>query len=306
MRDDVRDSSLRPHPSSLLVIRLSAFGDVIHTIPAVVALRDTWDIDWAVESAYREMVETVARVKAIPLSLKKWSLANVEKLRGHDVVIDFQGLVKSALLARVSGAKNRYGFATEFIREKPAAWLMNRRVRIDPSTHVVDWNLQLASAVEPGVRAPQVDFTPYAADQPRGFQARIVLIPAAGRREKEWPVEAFRRLAERIGSRALVVWGPGERDKAEAIGAEVAPPTTLRELARVLREASLVIGADTGPLHLAAALGTRVIGLYGPTSPARNGPYGQIDNCVQTFTTTKSMQDITVDSVARKVEEVVG
>jgi len=112
MRDDVRDSSLRPHPSSLLVIRLSAFGDVIHTIPAVVALRDTWDIDWAVESAYREMVETVARVKAIPLSLKKWSLANVEKLRGHDVVIDFQGLVKSALLARVSGAKTRYGFAT--------------------------------------------------------------------------------------------------------------------------------------------------------------------------------------------------
>ena len=102
------------------------------------------------------------------------------------------------------------------------------------------------------------------------------------------------------------MWGPGERDKAEAIGAEVAPPTTLRELARVLREASLVIGADTGPLHLAAALGTRVIGLYGPTSPARNGPYGQIDNCVQTFTTTKSMQDITVDSVARKVEEVVG
>jgi heptosyltransferase-1 len=289
----------------LLVIRLSAFGDVIHTIPAVVALREAWDIDWAIEGPYREIVEIVARVKAIPLSLKKWSLANVGKLRGHDVVIDFQGLLKSALLARVSGAKTRYGFATEFIREKPAAWLMNRRVRIDPAAHVVDWNLQLARAVEPGVRAPQVDFTPFAADQPHGFKGRIVLIPAAGRPQKEWPVERFRQLAEGIGSKALVVWGPGERGTAEAVGAELAPPTTLRELARVLRDAAVVIGADTGPLHLAAALGTRVVGLYGPTNPKRNGPYGQIANCVETFTGTKSMRDITVDTVARKIEVVV-
>jgi lipopolysaccharide heptosyltransferase I len=288
----------------LLVVRLSAFGDVMHTIPAVVALRQAWDIDWAVEAPYLELVEVVARVHAIPLSLKKWSLANVSKLRGHEVVIDFQGLLKSALLARVSGAKARYGFAPDFIREKPAAWLMNRRVRIDPATHVVEWNLELARAVEPAVRMPQVDFTSFAADQPRGFEGRLVLIPAAGRPEKEWPVERFRQLADRIGSRALVVWGPGERRTAEAIGAEVAPQTSLRELARVLREASAVIGADTGPLHLAAALGTPVVGLYGPTNPARNGPYGQIANCVETFTTTKSMQGITVDSVARKVEEV--
>jgi heptosyltransferase I len=290
----------------LLVVRLSAFGDVIHTIPAVVALREAWDIDWAVEGPYREIVEIVGRVRAIPLSLKKWSLANVGKLRGHEVVIDFQGLLKSALVARVSGAKIRYGFTTEFIREKPAAWLLNRRVRIDPTTHVVDWNLQLARAVDPGVRVPRVDFTPFAADQPRGFEGRIVLIPSAGRREKEWPAERFRQLAERVGSRALVVWGPGERGTAESIGAEVAPPTTLRQLARVLRDASVVIGADTGPLHLAAALGTPVVGLFGPTSPARNGPYGQIANCVETFTTTQSMQDIPVDSVVRKVEEVVG
>src|SRR5216684_8412702 len=266
-----------PDARRLLVVRLSAFGDVIHTIPAVVALRDTWDIEWAVEAPYRELVEIVAGVHAIPLSLKKWSLANVGKLRGHEVVIDFQGLLKSALLARASGAKIRYGFATDFIREKPAAWLMNRRVRVDPATHVVEWNLQLARAVEPGVRMPQVDFTPFAAERPSGFGGRVVLIPAAGRAGKEWPMERFRKLSDRIGSKALVVWGPGERRIAEAIG------------------------ADTGPLHLAAALGTRAVGLYGPTSPARNGPYGQIAHCVETFTTTKSMQDISVDSVARKV-----
>jgi lipopolysaccharide heptosyltransferase I len=288
----------------LLVIRLSAFGDVIHTIPAVVALRQTFEIDWAVDSPYRELVEIVARVRAIPMQLKRWSLANVGALRGHEIVVDFQGLLKSALLARISGARERVGFASEFIREKPAAWLMNRRVRIDPAAHVVDWNLQLARAVEPGVQMPRVDFTPFAADQPKGFERRIVLLPAAGRPEKEWPVDNFRQLASRIGSKALVVWGPREREKAAAIGAELAPPTSLRELARVLRDASVVVGADTGPLHLAAALGTPVVGLYGPTNPARNGPYGQLANCVETFSTTKSMRDVPVDAVMRKIEEL--
>jgi heptosyltransferase-1 len=290
---------------SLLVIRLSAFGDVIHTIPAVVALRAHHEVEWAVESPYREFVEIVAGVRAIPLSLKKWSLENVGKLRGHDRVIDFQGLLKSALLARISGARDRYGFASAFIREKPAAWFINRPVSIDPSAHVVEWNLQLARAVEPRVTMPHVDFTPFPVEQPRGFAGRIVLIPAAGRPDKEWPTERFRDLAQRLGSKALLVWGPGERDKAEAIGAELAPATKLRELARVLRDASIVIGADTGPLHLAAALGTRVVGLYGPTNPKRNGPYGQIANCVETFTSTKSMRDIGVDNVMQKIEKVI-
>src|SRR5213076_414800 len=103
MRDDVRDSSLRPPPSSLLVIRLSAFGDVIHTIPAVVALRSRYDIEWVVRPAYRELVEIVAGVRALSPSWKNLR-------RHHDVVVDFQGLIKSSVLARVSGAPVRYGF----------------------------------------------------------------------------------------------------------------------------------------------------------------------------------------------------
>ncbi len=298
MRDDVRDSSLRPHPSSLLVVRLSAFGDVIHTIPAVVALRQSYEIDWAVEPAYRELVEIVAGVRAIPLSLKR--------LRGHEIAVDFQGLLKSALLVLTSGAKIRYGFASDVIRERAAGWFMNRPVSVDQTSHVVEWNLQLARGVEPRVTMPSVDFTPFAAELPRGFKGRVVLIPSAGRRDKEWPVERFRELARQIGQRALVVWGPGERARAEAIGAEIAPQTNLRELARILRDASLVIGGDTGPLHLAAALKTRVVGMYGPTNPARNGPYGQLAHCVESFTSTKSMHNIGVDAVMRKMEEVLG
>ncbi len=289
----------------LLVIRLSAFGDVIHTIPAVVALREHFQIDWAVEAPYRELVEIVAGVNAISLSLKNWSLANVGELRGHEIAVDFQGLMKSALLARVSGARERYGFAREFVREKPAAWLINRPVTIAAGAHVVEWNLRVARAVKPGVTMPNVDFSRFAADAPRDFKGRVVLIPTAGRSEKQWPVDRFRELAGRIGQKMLIAWGPGESAVAEAIGAELAPKTSLRELARILRDASLVIGGDTGPLHLAAALGTRVVGLYGPTNPARNGPYGQIANCVETFTSTKSMHDIGVDAVMRKAEEVL-
>jgi hypothetical protein len=143
---------------SLLVIRLSAFGDVIHTIPAVVALRDALpetEIAWAVEPAYAELVEIVAKVRAIRVSLKQWSLARIASarrdVRGFDTAIDFQGLIKSSLIARASGATNRYGFARDVIREKPAAWFVNRPVTIDRSSHVVEWNVDLARAAVPAL-----------------------------------------------------------------------------------------------------------------------------------------------------------
>ena len=287
--------------SRLLVIRLSALGDVVHTIPAVVALRERFDVAWAVEAPYRELVETVAGVRAIPVALKRWSLRNIREARravsGFDVAIDFQGLVKSALLARASGAKHRIGFAAEFVRERPAAWLMNHCRHINPNRHVVEWNMQLAG-VE---KVPDVDFQKFTANGQQPTANDIVILPGAGRREKQWPY--FAELAKRID--ALAAWGPGEENLARATGARMAPPTNLRELARLLRNAQLVIGGDTGPLHLAAALGTPVIGLYGPTNPARNGPYGQLGNVVESYSTTRSMRSVGVDEVMRKIDQVL-
>ena len=304
-------------PQRILVIRLSAFGDVIHTIPAVVALRRALpgtEIAWAVEPAYRELVEIVAGVAVIPAPLKRWSgklLSSRRDIRNltrslrafaaGETAIDFQGLAKSALVARVSGASQRYGFHPESARERLSTWLTNHHVRIDAHEHVIDWNLRLARAVAPGLDcALPVDFTPFASD-PLGrlshLAGRVVLLPAAGRPEKQWPADRFRELAERIGPRALVAWGPGEEELARHVSAELAPPTSFRELAHLLRHASLVIGGDTGPLHLAAALGTPVIGLYGPTDPGRNGPYGQLDRVVESFTSTRSMDAIPLDSV---------
>ena len=287
--------------TKLLVVRLSALGDVIHTIPAVVALREKYDeIAWAVEQPYRELVEIVAKVKAIPVSLKKWSFANVnnarKNVRGFDTAIDFQGLIKSALLARASGARERIGFATESIKEKPAAWFLTKKVAIDQSQHVVDWNLQLA-----GVTMPEVDFAPFATGELDSHGA-VVLLPGAGRPEKVWPVERFRLLAQRLGDRALAVWGPGEEERARAIGCRIAPKTSLRELAQLLKTASVVVGGDTGPLHLADALGTKVVGLYGPTNPRRNGPYSQLHRCISTYETTKRMDTIEVEDVMARIE----
>jgi lipopolysaccharide heptosyltransferase I len=299
-------------PQRLLVIRLSAFGDVIHTIPAVVALREALpqtEIAWAVEPAYAELVETVARVNAIRVSLKRWSLrrivAALRDVRGFPAAIDFQGLIKSALIARVSGAARRYGFARDVIREKPAALFVNRPATIDRSKHVVEWNVELARTFAPAItRVPDVDFAPFADDVSGAlarFANRVVLLPGAGKVGKQWPVERFAELATRIGSDALVVWGPGEESLARAIGAEVAPATDFRELAFILKHARLVIGADTGPLHLAAALRTPVVGLYGPTDPARNGPYGQLDRVVSSYATTRSMRDVSVEAVMRLI-----
>ena len=310
-------------PKRLLVLRLSALGDVIHTIPAVVSLRGEHEITWVVEAPYRELVEIVAGVKTIPVRMKRWMgepsamCAALRQMRHFDASMDFQGLIKSAALPWIAGVKTRYGFDGDAIRERPALLFTNRKVHVDTTQHVIEQNLALAAICHPEqsdgppvarevLRFAQDDnWSEFLSEVP-GLGGDIVLLPGAGKPRKLWPVARFRDLARRIGPKALAVWGPDERDLAEAIGARVAPPTNLRELAWILRKAEVVIGADTGPLHLAAALGTKAIGLYGPTDPRRNGPHGQLDRCVDRFRTTKSMDSITVGEVMTILERVAG
>jgi heptosyltransferase-1 len=307
---------------NVLVVRLSALGDVIHTLPAVSALCTAGlEIDWVVESPYRELVEMVGGVTAIPVSFKRWSrmprihgaqiAAARRSLQGHEGAIDFQGLIKSAALAWLSRAPHRYGFDRAAIRERPARLFLNRAVSVDQSRHVVDWNRQLAAGAIQDLASSTLpetepDFASFAAD-PEGklasLRGRVVLLPGAGKPEKLWPVERFAVLARELGDRALAAWGPGEEELARAIGAEVAPPTNLRELAYLLLHAKLVIGGDTGPLHLAAALQTPVIGLYGPTNPGRNGPYGQLDRVLSTFDGDRAMRSIAAGSVLDAIQK---
>lgn len=290
----------------LLVLRLSALGDVIHTIPAVTGLRDR-NVQWVVEAPYAELVEIVAGVEAIPVRMKKWGRhliasrgdmkAALAKMRGADVSIDFQGLMKSAALGWLAGAKTRIGFDRDAIREKPALLFTNQKVKVDTARHVIEQNLELAG-VQPGT----ADWDKF--PEPMDVRpAKTVLLPGAGKPNKLWPVERFKELAKHLDD-PMVLWGPGEAERAQAIGVRMAPPTNLRQLAWLLQKAELVIGGDTGPLHLAAALGTKVVGLYGPTDPRRNGPYGQLHHVVDESVTTKLMDSITVTAVMNLIGKV--
>jgi heptosyltransferase-1 len=212
-----------------------------------------------------------------------------------DVALDLQALIKSGAVTLATGAAVRVGFAAGWGREPLSALFTNRRVQPPPSArHVVEQYLTLleplgidAPRVEfrlpssPAVEARMEDWLATAGLKPHG--RLVVLNPGAGGEAKRWPLAHFatlaRHLAHRADARVLVTWGPGEESAARTIvaGAEsavLAPPTDLAALLALLRRASLVVAADTGPLHMAAALGTPCVGLYGPTSAVRNGPYG--------------------------------
>ena len=229
-------------------------------------------------------------------------LGKVRRLRRRvrsarfDVAIDLQGLMKSGLLTAYTGAPIRIGFSADRCRERLNCLFTNRRVRPpETAVHVVDQYLSLLAplGVIPGPVEFHVPLQPAAERRMEDFLGEqgvkstdrlIAINPGAGRADKRWPVAHFRALADRLAqepdARILLLWGPDEVHMARQIRdglqarAILAPPTDLHELGGLLRRASLMVASDTGPLHLAAALGTPSLGLYGPTRAERNGPYG--------------------------------
>lgn len=241
-----------------------------------------------------------------------------------DVALDLQGLVKSGAVTAATGAPVRIGFAAGFRRERLSGLFVNRHVAPPPSArHVVDQYLSLLQplGLTPGrvvFRLPSRDaaegrveeFFAAAGLKPHGRV--VVLNPGAGKPGKRWPTESFLELATRLGreanARVLVLWGPSEEPEAHAIaaarGALLAPPTDLDELVAVARRAGVMVAADTGPLHIAAAVGTPCVGLYGPTSAERNGPYGSGHRTLSAR--DGRMASIDVGAVLAAVREVLG
>jgi heptosyltransferase-1 len=222
-----------------------------------------------------------------------------ERIRraSFDVAIDLQGLLKSGLLTAYTGAPLRIGFSAGRCRERWNALFTNRHVTPpDSARHVVEQYLSLLAPldIEPAPAEFHVPVPAAAESRIEEFLVeagvkpgdRLVAInPGAGHPQKRWSVARFGALAERLateaGARILLLWGPDEAHMAREISlalpghsALLAPPTDLGELTALLRRCRLMIANDTGPLHLAAALGTPALGLYGPTRAERNGPYG--------------------------------
>lgn len=292
-----------------LVVRLSSIGDVVHTLPAAAALRRSgWETGWLVEPLSRPLLEgnpalswlTVApAAKAFRVSAAS---AGARQLRSekYDVALDFQGLWKSAAWARVSGAKRTLGFARAWRREPASAWLLGETADLPgDAVHVIDKNLALLRAL--GIDAPglrEFPLPPARSEEDAvagrlaglGLEGFVVLNAGGGWKNKLWPAERFGAVASALrdrGFRSIVTWGPGEEGLADRVVAASAGaamrcfPTTLLELVALLRRARLVVAADTGPLHLACAVGTPVVGIYGPTDPARNGPFDPSDRVVR-------------------------
>lgn len=292
-----------------LLVRLSSIGDVVHTLPAAAALRGHGhEVGWLVEPPAAPLLlenpavgycGLVPAARGFSWGAARRTLRQVRRQR-FDCALELQGLWKSAAWARLSGAGRVLGYARGHRRE-PGSALLLRETLPQPAeaVHVIDKNLGLLQPL--GIEAlgarefplPPAGPAAGAVDQGLsvlGLSEFAVLNPGGGWASKLWPAERFGELAALLAARglaSLVTFGPGEEALADRVVAASNGKalrcfgTTLLELVELLRRARVVVAADTGPLHLACAVGTPVVGLFGPTDPARNGPFHPQDAVVR-------------------------
>ena len=266
----------------VLVVKLGAMGDILHTLPSAAAFRRAgWTVSWLVESKWADLLRENPAVDRL-MELRRGSLwellRSVVELRRHrfERVVDFQGLIKSAVAARVAPSGERWGFGYSLLREKPAGLFYHRKLEPTPG-HVVAMNLELAMAA--GACGGPVEFPLPKGSREGELPSEYVLAsPLAGWPSKQWPVEHWSliaRLARRELDLPLVVnGGPYDEGFLRSIGDALVHTSTVSGLIHATRGARAVVGLDSGPMHLAAALSRPGVAIFGPTDPVRNGPYG--------------------------------
>lgn len=296
---------MNPAPKRVLIVRLGSMGDILHSLPVCSALKETfpdWEIDWLVERRWRELLvgnpylSNVIEVDTLlwrsqALSSRVWiavrNTIRTLRERRYDYALDLQGAIKSAVFCSLSRAKEIIGFDKPWVREPACAALYNRRLRVN-AVHIVEANLELAAAL--GAQVSNIRFPLPEGDAtslpPITSAPFAVLNPGAGWRSKCWPPDYYAALSDALlnqfSMQAVINCGPGEEALAHDLRkhCRVANPVTyignLTGLIALLRRSRLMVGPDTGPLHLAAALGVATVGLFGPTDPVRNGPYGKL------------------------------
>jgi lipopolysaccharide heptosyltransferase I len=302
---------------NILIVKLGSIGDIVHTIPCLSALRQRFPdarIDWLVESRCRDILLDNPHIdQLLEVDTLRWRRrlfspatwrqirASIRGIRSHryDVVFDFQGLVKSGVCSRLARSPRRIGFGRRHLREPLSSLFTNEHVAApDGRCHVIDKNLSLLKTV--GIETREWSFP---IEVPRDLEEQsteqlaamelsefVAINPGGGWPTKRWSSESYGKLAAELDRewnlKSLVFWGPSEEAMAGRVAetssgaARVAPPTTLRELIAYLKKARLFVGGDTGPFHIAGALGIPVVGLFGPSDPVVNGPMGSDDRVV--------------------------
>jgi heptosyltransferase I len=323
------------------VVRLGSLGDIVHTFPAVAGLRQSFpsaEIIWLTHPRWVDLVASSGLATEIwPVDSRDLSSVRqvIKKLRARkwDAAIDYQGLWKSAFLPLFGGASRRIGFSSATIREFGVPILYTDSVKCQ-TTHIADQNGELslrAGATTPvaqvTLRVSEADAAQVRSDLAKeGLSRYIVLSPGGGWRSKCWPAERFGALCQEIhkeiGTPCVVNYGPGEETlvaEVQAASGNAKPipyDGELGTLSALLRGAQCIVGGDTGPLHLAIALGTPAVALFGPTDPRRNGPYppGQVvlrsATAATTYdrvnTTHPSLLELSVDAVLAAVKQRLG
>ncbi len=284
-------------------------GDILHSMPAVTALRQAhpeWTIGWAIEPKWRGLfcangseprtagMPLVDRLHLVPA--KEWArapfrigtLRDIQRVRRelramqYDLAVDLQGAVRSAMVARWARTRRVIGEAQP--REFAAKWFFDEKVETH-GVHVIEQSMEVANAIIGETLTMTLPLLPRdlvaevnAAEIRQPF---VLLSPGAGWGAKRWPADRYGAAARNLvgaGFGVVVNSGPGEEHLAQEIAerSEVEVRIValeMRDLISVTRRAALVIAGDTGPLHLACALGKPVVGIFGPTDPARNGPF---------------------------------
>ncbi|HYJ84433.1 MAG TPA: lipopolysaccharide heptosyltransferase I [Pyrinomonadaceae bacterium] len=302
----------------ILIVKLGSIGDIIHTLPSVAAIREAMphaEISWVVEHGSSEILRDnpiLDRLIEVDTKALRRGLMSGETLRAprrqlrrlrasaFDIALDFQGLLKSASIARLSGARRVYGFSRDSLREPASRIFLSKTIAIPPKTHVIRKNLMLAGRAL-GIPTPESadDFSfPITTSPEHKAEAAsfangnfAILNPGGGWPTKLWSIDRFGRLADELwshfGLRSLITYGPGERDLAARIvegtrsGQASAVSLSLKGFYELAKTAEVYVGGDTGPTHVAVAAGTPIVGLFGPTEWWRNGSPRKEDICVE-------------------------
>jgi 3-deoxy-D-manno-octulosonic-acid transferase/heptosyltransferase-1 len=347
---------MRNGKPKILIVKLSAIGDVVHTLPALNALRAFYPrahIAWLVEAAAAGMVVGHPALDRVLISERKaWeqtirhgqpaaglrqALRFIRSLRDtrYDMILDYQAALKGAALIALARGRRKIGFGPGMEHQECSYWFLNERVpMVDMETHALDRGLMLLRSI--GVPAGRVEYRIPVDGAPArrarllaggagrsGSGVPVAINPVALWETKLWLPERFSALADRLieehGAHIFFTGGRGDRPLIERIIAgmrhtavNLAGATTLIELAALYDRMALVVSTDTGPMHIAAAMGTPVIALFGPTAEWRTGPYGAIHQVVSAQLDCRPcfrrhcdhctcMRSISVDHVMEKV-----
>lgn len=325
----------RPDTKRILIVKLSSLGDLFHALPAVHMIRAAYTpciIDWVTHSAYKPLVECFADVDSVIAYPRQHFLQNAHpflrtlRTRQYDVILDLQGLLKSAMVSRLAKGSKRIG--PSFCREGSRLLYRTTATSADPNRHAVDQILDVVDCLK--IPRSDIRFPVTFPDVSKPASGpHVVMAPASRWPSKNWPVEKFAEAARHLqaahGANITLIGAPGEESFCATIATALAGKcrnaggkTTLPEMGSIIASADVLVANDSGPVHMAAALGIPTVVMYGPTNPTLIGPYGTGHHILQPPTPcdcgrqrvcrhpdTACIKQITSERVIQAVEQIL-